>query len=570
MRMVFFITLRQNFNLTIMQTDQELKIKVDQLENSLREFTKNKVEFLELLEKAPYPVLISDLDGNLLFCNEKTYHLFGFGSSKGNQDLLVNEIFGKHISAWKIQYETLLLKGVSSFELTIEASKSPSSEIIVHSHQSFYDGKSCLISFFYDISKQKLLEKGLKSELQKNMPIVDSIPAMIFIKDRENRFCWVNKAFEEQTGFKNEYIANKSMFELTQDSAYSDEDWKDDLEVIETGYAKRNIIEPLITNKHRWILTDKIPYRNSDGEIIGVVGFSVDISERKHAEEELLQSEKMFRMLFETAPDGIILSALNGEILSTNNAIETLLGYSSAEMKTLNYFHITPAKWHKSENARINKAIKNVENLAPFEKEFTRSDKKNIPVFVTGWIIFNEDGTPIQFGTYVKDLSIEKKAEKLEKSLLQKEFEQLEKDLDAKTRELNLKITKLIEINALVNEVISSLETIMTLDPKEKNKEIKLVINELMNHTNEDLWKQLELTFGHVHQSFYNKILKQFPNLTRNEKRLCAFLKMNLSTKDISSITHQSLRSIEVARARLRIKMNLDRTDSLTKFFTEI
>jgi hypothetical protein len=190
-------------------------------------------------------------------------------------------------------------------------------------------------------------------------------------------------------------------------------------------------------------------------------------------------------------------------------------------------------------------------------------------VFVTGWIIFNEDGKPIQFGTYVKDLSIAKKAERLENSLLQKEKEQLEKDLDSKTRELNLKIAKLIEINALVREVISSLEIILSIDPKEKNKEIKLVISELMNHTNDDLWQQLELTFGQIHQSFYNKIVKQFPNLTRNEKRLCAFLKMNLSTKDISSITHQTIRSIEVARARLRIKMNLDRSESLMKYFSE-
>lgn len=149
-------------------------------------------------------------------------------------------------------------------------------------------------------------------------------------------------------------------------------------------------------------------------------------------------------------------------------------------------------------------------------------------------------------------------------------IEQLEKDLGAKTRELNLKIAKLIEVNALLRGLISNLEIILAKDPDEKNKEIKIIINDLMNHTNDDLWEQLELTFGQVHQSFYSKIFTLFPNLTRNEKRLCAFLKMNLSTKDISSITHQTIRSIEVARARLRTKMNLKRSDSLTKFFSGI
>lgn len=552
-----------------MQNDQNIEIKVDQLEDSLMKLTQSKVEFLQLLEKASYAVLITEMDGTLLFCNEKAYLIFGVDSSGKKQDLLINEIFGKHYSSWKSQVETVLANGVSSMELTIDTNHSKVSEVIVNSHQTFYDGKYCLISFLHDITDQKRIEKHMKNEYQKNLLIVDSIPAMIFIKDKENRFCWVNKAFEEQTGFKNEHIVNKYIFELTQDSVSAAEDWKDDLEVIESGCAKRNIIEPLITDKHRWVLTDKIPYRNIDGEIIGVIGFSIDISERKHAEEELLRSEKMFRMLFETAPDGIILSTLKGEILSTNAAIENLLGYSAEEMKGLNYFRLAPVKWRKLQRERINDAIKKVENVAPVELEFIRSNKQIIPVYVTGWIILNEDGTPIQFGTYVKDLSFEKKAEKLENSLLQKENEQLEKDLDSKTRELNLKIAKLIEINALVRDVISRLEIILSIDPKEKNKELMLVINELTNHTNDDLWKQLELTFGQIHQSFYDKMSKQFPTLTRNEKRLCAFLKMNLSTKDISSITHQTIRSIEVARARLRIKMDLSRSVSLTKFFSE-
>lgn len=552
-----------------MKSDQKLKKEVAQLENSLVKVTKSKVGFLQFLEKASFAVLINDMDGKLLFCNKKAYHLFGFDASDRKQDLLISEIFSKHDSAWKNQFETVLANGISTMELAVDKKRSKISEILVNSHQSFYDGKSCFISFMHDISDQKLIEKGLKNGNQKNLLILDSVPAMIFIKDKENRFCWVNKAFEEQTGFKNENIVNKTMFELTRDKVIAAEDWKDDLEVIESGYAKRNIIEPSITDKHRWILTDKIPYRNVAGEIIGIIGFSIDISERKHAEEELLQSEKMFRMLFETAPDGIILSTLKGEILSTNTALETMLGYSAEEMKALNYFRIAPVKWRKLQRDQINNAVKKVENVAPVELEFIRSNKQVIPVYVTGWIILNEVGTPIQFGTYVKDLSFEKKAERLENSLLQKEKEQLEKDLDSKTRELNLKIAKLIEINALVRDVISRMEIILSMDLKEKNKELQLVINELMNHTNDDLWKQLELTFGQVHQSFYDKMFKQFPGLTRNEKRLCAFLKMNLSTKDISSITRQTIRSIEVARARLRIKMNLSRSVSLTKFFSE-
>ncbi len=566
----FFITLQQNFNNKIMQIKQEITLKLAQFENSLAQIMKNNEKFQQILEKFPIAILITDFSNNCLFCNQNTYLLLEIEPAVSNQELLLERIFKNKNAEWKTQFDKVLNNENSFFETTILSKTDKLMEIIVYSQKSIFNDQNCVISFLNNISDERKNEREMKNEQQKNRLIIDSIPAMIFIKDKENNFLSVNKAFEEQTGLKQESVFNKSVYDLTLDSVLAVENWNDDLEVIETGFAKRNIIEPLFSNKQRWFLTDKIPYKNIDGDTIGIIGFSIDISEHKHAEDELLRSEKMFRLLFETAPDGIILSSIDGKIQSTNKAIEDLLGYSSEEMKNFSYFDITPEKWHKLEADLINEAIQNSDKVKSIEKEFNKKDKGKLPAQVTGWIIQNELGSPVQLGSYVKDISIEKKAEKLEKSLLQKEKEQLEKDLESKNKELNLKITKLIEFNALVKGVISKLEIILTKDSKEKNKELKQVMSELMSHTNDDLWKQMELTFGQIHQSFYNKLFAKFPNLTRNEKKLCAFLKMNLSTKDISSITHQTIRSIEVARARLRAKMNLKRSDSLTKFFSQI
>ncbi len=64
-----------------------------------------------------------------------------------------------------------------------------------------------------------------------------------------------------------------------------------------------------------------------------------------------------------------------------------------------------------------------------------------------------------------------------------------------------------------------------------------------------------------MHTDFYKKLNEQFPNLSANEKKLCAFLKLNMSTKDIGSITYQSVKSISVARSRLRKKLNIESED---------
>jgi PAS domain S-box-containing protein len=122
--------------------------------------------------------------------------------------------------------------------------------------------------------------------------IFDSIPAWIFYKDRENRFIYVNKAFAEVMGKTDDELEGKSLFDVfpkEQAEAF----WKDDSEVISSGKPKRNIIEPMNSKKGPlWVQTDKIPYRDAKGNIIGIIGFSIDITEQRKIEEEVKKRAK--------------------------------------------------------------------------------------------------------------------------------------------------------------------------------------------------------------------------------------------------------------------------------------
>jgi len=81
---------------------------------------------------------------------------------------------------------------------------------------------------------------------------------------------------------------------------------------------------------------------------------------------------------------------------------------------------------------------------------------------------------------------------------------------------------------------------------------------------------EFEKLFKETHEEFYKNLLQRYPSLTRNEIRLCAFEKMNLSTKEISAITHQSTKSIVAARYRLRKKLDVEGTQSLTVFLNTL
>jgi len=134
--------------------------------------------------------------------------------------------------------------------------------------------------------------------LQKNQEelqiIMDSSPLMIFYKDRENNFIRVNKALADATGISKKAMEGKTAFEIypNQTKNY----WEDDKEVIESGKPKIGIIEPIdVVAGARWVQTDKIPYRDKEGRIIGIIGFSIDITERRQVEEALKEEHRQLQ-----------------------------------------------------------------------------------------------------------------------------------------------------------------------------------------------------------------------------------------------------------------------------------
>lgn len=101
------------------------------------------------------------------------------------------------------------------------------------------------------------------------------------------------------------------------------------------------------------------------------------------------------------------------------------------------------------------------------------------------------------------------------------------------------------------------------VDNREMRTELRYIIRRLQKSTSSNSnWAEVEKTLASSNDTFFDNLLKEYPNLTKNERKLCTLIHMNLSTKEIANITHQSVGSINVARSRLRQKFGL--TDSET------
>lgn len=137
----------------------------------------------------------------------------------------------------------------------------------------------------------------------------------------------------------------------------------------------------------------------------------------------------------------------------------------------------------------------------------------------------------------------------------------LQKDIESKNRELGMSAMNLIKRNELLGTIKKELGGAKNLD--DVTKVVKL-INKNLNTT--DDWKLFEEAFNNTDKDFIKKLKTNHPNLTSNDLRLCTYLRLNLSSKEIAPLLNISLRSVEVKRYRLRKKMNLPHEASLTNY----
>lgn len=138
----------------------------------------------------------------------------------------------------------------------------------------------------------------------------------------------------------------------------------------------------------------------------------------------------------------------------------------------------------------------------------------------------------------------------------------LAQDVEIKNKELTTNVMYLIRKNELINSVAERLLKLQSTIPAESHKIIHDIIIDLQKEADSDSWKEFELRFHQVHSEFYKNLRKQYPALSPADEKLCAFLRLNMSSKEIAAITQQSIKSVEVARARLRKKLNLTNTTS--------
>ena len=273
----------RNFN-------KDLEQKVDE---RTKELQRSKILLDETGRLAKVGGWEIDLKANTLYWSETTYKIHEIEPDfVPNLETAINFYAPEAIPVISGCVERAMKNG-ESFDEELELITAKKNRIWVRAVGKAYREKGKIVKIggmFQDINERKLAEieslrkseqlQSLSNELEN---IIDSIPGLVFYKDTKNRYIRVNKYICDAHKMSKKQLEGLSLNDLYprgQAQAY----YEDDLQVIRSRQSKINIDEPW---GDRWVSTSKIPYLNETGEVIGVIGVSMDVTERKLAEEEL-------------------------------------------------------------------------------------------------------------------------------------------------------------------------------------------------------------------------------------------------------------------------------------------
>ncbi|MEJ2884487.1 triple tyrosine motif-containing protein [Pedobacter sp. GR22-6] len=171
-----------------------------------------------------------------------------------------------------------------------------------------------------------------------------------------------------------------------------------------------------------------------------------------------------------------------------------------------------------------------------------------------------------------KEAHLRKEAEANERQIIALQTEKLQVELEGKNRELANSAMSLVYKNELLQKLSEEILKLKDGNGKplaeDQTRKIQKVIEEGMNDERD--WNLFEHSFNEAHENFFKKLKANYPDLVPNDLKLCAYLHMNMSSKEMASLLNITLRGVEIRRYRLRKKLNVPHDKNLSEFLMEL
>jgi PAS domain S-box-containing protein len=269
----------------------ELEMQADELKRIQQSLEISRCKYMDLYDFAPVGYLTLSKNAVIEEGNLTGAALFGLDRRN-----LIKDRFRKFVAAddrerWD-QHFVSVLHSEEKLNCELKLTKNDGSlfHARVESIRMARENEDPMIRIaISDISDRKRDEEEIKRLSEERKTLIDNVPAMIWYKDTKNTIIRVNPAGARIFGMPASAVEGKSVYDLFREEAA--DYYRDDLEVIRSGRPKFGIVHqmPVAEGGKLWVRTDKIPLRDEQGTITGLLVFNVDITEIKQAEDQLIR-----------------------------------------------------------------------------------------------------------------------------------------------------------------------------------------------------------------------------------------------------------------------------------------
>ncbi|MEI7850212.1 MAG: transporter substrate-binding domain-containing protein [Kiritimatiellales bacterium] len=304
--------------------------------------------FLSFMESLPANVYFKDTNGRFVYVNQSTAIYRGMAKEAliGKTDF---DLFPEALARKKFEDEQRVMQTgqpvqVEELSGTVwhQTTKTPR-----------YDENGNLagtLGISWDITKRIIAQQKLEESQQFLRTVIDSIPVRVFWKDRSSTYLGCNLPFAHDVGIASpEEVVGKTDFDLVTTNEQSEAFRADDRDVIESGAPKLDIEEPQTRSDGtlNWLKTSKIPLKNIQGEIIGVIGAYEDITESKRMQEALRESAELFRLFMHHSPVYTYIKEVTpteSRVLQASDNFHQMIGIPGSEMAGKTMAELFPAE----------------------------------------------------------------------------------------------------------------------------------------------------------------------------------------------------------------------------------
>jgi len=396
-----------------------------------RSLVENEARLRTLVQTIPDLVWLKDADGVYLACNKRFECFFGAKETdivgKTDYDFVAKELadfFREHdrkaMAAGKPSAnEEWLTFADDGYRGLFDTIKTP-----------MYDAEGKLIGVLgiaHDITKSKQAEEELRENRRRLADIVTFLPDATLAIDKEKRIIIWNKAIEEMTGVPAAEMIGKGNYAYTipfygeARPQLMDLVFLDNKEIVDKypsitregdSLTTEVFCNALYNNKGAWVFAKASPLHDQYGNIIGAIESIRDITNRKHAEEALLESEAKYRNIFENATEGIYQATPEGRFITVNSAFARMAGYDSPDDLIESIEDIgTQLYAHPEDRKRFLEIMAKSNIVKGFEVKLYKKNGSTFWGAVNSRAVKDNQGETLYFEGITEDITLRKQAE---------------------------------------------------------------------------------------------------------------------------------------------------------------